>query len=851
MSNCFKVCLLFIYIFSCIFFINPNYIFCEPKPIDMNFKNVNIDNVLDFIGEATGMVVVKDPSFTDEISIVTPASCDAEQALEILNSVISAKGYTLVQTGNVLKIIPLKNAKREDIKFSTAEDSFKIKENQDVITQLIPLSHSNAKEIVNILNPLVSAFGEVAAYEKTNKILITDSSANIKRLMEIVKELDIAREPKTQSKVYDLLYANAKEIGAVIKSLGGKAVVDADLRGVYSGVEGEVKVVVYDKTNTLIITTNSKNFEFIGKIIDQLDKSAPQVLIEAIILEVTWSNDDRLGVGDISVPGDNAKGFLSSSLGERLNWKYSLNLQSGNGFSWLGSENPDEYSGLMDALFEQENVNVISTPVILTSDKKEATITVGEEVPIIKGKTVSTKTVNDRPDYDFVYEYQDVGVKLTVVPYINQDDSVYLELHQEVKERTGETLFDSPVLQIRRADTSVHVKDGQTIVIGGLVKDKITKRTAKVPLLGDIPVLGYLFKNERDIKEKVELMVFITPRIIMNNTDMSNASKQKVRKTSKLGDVVKENNISLEPPVSVDDTKSRAIMIPEGYMEIENDVTPLEKADKKDNSTKKSIFNIFKRKQKESDDKTLPLEETFSYKDNLAEENFVDKYIEPNLREDVGQSETDLGNVSSEEGYVLKETLYRRGVEFYKKGQYKEAIREFVPIMSIDPKYKNVERYLQLCQQKFQEQVSDEMGERPVLEEQQREVVRELSSVDMPMDVKKEEIIKEEPDYSKDTMFGDQRDYKNVPEDRIDKMKMDKLSGRVIEVSDTHEFVVINLGQVNKLTLGMVFRVYRGEDLVGKITVSEVQDHVAGADIISKKSPDFKFALGDIVVLEG
>lgn len=267
---------------------------------------------------------------------------------------------------------------------------------------------------------------------------------------------------------------------------------------------GQVSIVADEDTNSLIILTPSRNVEEIRKILDSLDRPVPQVVIKVLIAEVTHDNDRELGVEFSTInPKDSGKTSLFTDFG------LAAATPSGLMFRLLETD----VQATLKALDREGKVNVLSRPYILTSDNQEASITIGTEVPFIRRSrtTESGQTIND-------IEYEDIGIILTVRPNINPDGLVTMDISPEISAITDSSIqiseaVTAPIFSKRSANSRVAVRDGQTIVIGGLMEDRMDKTVRKVPILGDVPLLGLLFKSTTESKVKTELLIFLTPHV--------------------------------------------------------------------------------------------------------------------------------------------------------------------------------------------------------------------------------------------------------------------------------------------------------------------------------------------------
>jgi general secretion pathway protein D len=279
----------------------------------------------------------------------------------------------------------------------------------------------------------------------------------------------------------------------------------------YSGtLVGQVTAVANEATNTLMVLTPEKNFSRVQAILDSLDTPQPQVLIRVLIAEVTI--DDEL---DIGVEGEftNLSGSIQSALTD-----FGV-AAAGGGFKAVVVDS-DDFLISIRALQQLGKLEIVSRPYILASDNQPSNMLVGEEFPFVTNtrETDAGNTIN-------TIEYRDIGLILNVTPQINPDNRVTLDVSQELSALTGRTVaiseqLDAQVIAKRLAETRIAIKDGQTIVIGGLMEDKNTSTDRKVPLLGDLPAVGALFRRTQDVKSKTELLIFLTPEIIRDIEDL-------------------------------------------------------------------------------------------------------------------------------------------------------------------------------------------------------------------------------------------------------------------------------------------------------------------------------------------
>jgi general secretion pathway protein D len=313
-------------------------------------------------------------------------------------------------------------------------------------------------------------------------------------------------------------------------------------------------------TNSLIITADADEMAALESVVQRLDIRRAQVLVEAIIvelevidgqdLELQWlfANDDgfygsninandaraRAIAGAIVPPSGGEGSGITTGDFDVGNLAGALAQTPGLSLGWGVVDSDLSMTVILNALKEQNNANILSTPSLLTLDNEEAFITVGQQVPFITGAFTNTGANNGAQNPFQTIERQSVGITLTVTPQINEGDSVVLDIEQEVNSLTGATLVASAaaadlITNERRLQTKVLARDGRIVVLGGLIKDDVQSTQQRVPLLGDIPLLGRLFRNDAVSVTKTNLLVFIRPTIIREDTDLAGATALKYR----------------------------------------------------------------------------------------------------------------------------------------------------------------------------------------------------------------------------------------------------------------------------------------------------------------------------------
>jgi len=428
-------------------------------------------------------------------------------------------------------------------------------------TDIIKLRFAVAENVVSMLDQLAKSEAKQSGGEsevllvadaRTNSVLVSGDELDRARIRNLVKYLDTPLEQSGNVKVIYLQYAQADEIADVLTRVMQNIDRLDDSEGAKKPKSGNSATIEADEgTNALIITADTDQMASIESVVHRLDIRRAQVLVEAIIVELEVIDGQDLGLqwlfadssgafgsninaadatartiadgilpeddstDDISLPG--LAGALANTGGTTLGWgQISDSLTM---------------AVVLTALEEQSNSNILSTPSILTLDNQEAYITVGQNVPFVTGSYTNTGAGGDGAQNPFqTIERENVGITLTVTPHINDGDSVVLDITQEVSSISGVSLIASDLItNERKIQTKVLAQDNRVVVLGGLIKDDVQDATQKVPLLGDIPYLGRLFRIDGEKVTKTNLLIFIRPTIIRDNKDLAGATADKYR----------------------------------------------------------------------------------------------------------------------------------------------------------------------------------------------------------------------------------------------------------------------------------------------------------------------------------
>jgi general secretion pathway protein D len=436
-------------------------------------------------------------------------------------------------------------------------------------TDIIKLRYGVAEDVVRMLDKLAkseakqsgSADAEVllVADARTNSLLVSGDELERARIRKLVKYLDTPLEQSGNVKVIYLEYAQASELAEVLtRVMQNISRLDTPEGGKQPRASGNSSTIEADEgTNSLIITADADEMAAIEAVIHRLDIRRAQVLVEAIIVEMEVIDGQDLGLQWLFADNDGLFGSNINAGDARARNIAGAVLPEGEDDSAIGEGDFDlgalagalagtpglsmgwgqiDEDGLsmtviLNALKEQTNANILSTPSLLTLDNQEAYITVGQNVPFVTGSYTNTGAGGDGAQNPFqTIERENVGITLTVTPHINEGDSVVLDIQQEVSSLTGLSAIASDLItNERKIQTKVLAQDNRVVVLGGLIKDDVQDGSQKVPLLGDIPYLGRLFRTDAVKVTKTNLLIFIRPTIIRDNTDLAGATADKYR----------------------------------------------------------------------------------------------------------------------------------------------------------------------------------------------------------------------------------------------------------------------------------------------------------------------------------
>lgn len=564
----------------------------------LNYQDVDITKVTQDISKFSKKTLILDPRVKGRISIFSDSILSAEQVWNVYLSTIQVHGFAALAEGGVVRIVPENEATR-DLNESISQSSIE--------TKIFTLKNRSAGEILSQIKPITGRQSHLSSIPSINSILLVDKKSNIERIGKLLSEIDqndtaaikiiklnnlssveavrILDRLKAQNNptinnfiavpftpsnsvilsadqvvtsnitqtlnaldkdaltggsiaVLYLKYAKAEEVAAIINTVSSR----------FAGDDNEKPIVTHHReTNSLIVSSEETNLETIRNLVSKLDIRRAQVLVEAIIVELSETAAKNLGVETIfagaqdgNVPvgitrfqnGSNpdlvalAGSLIEDGENATLSNVASASLLQSSGLvTGFGDlSGGDSFAGIINAVADDQNSDVLSTHTVIAMDNEPANLVIGQEIPITTGESLGSNNANPFR----TTSRQEVGIKLSITPQINEGNSVILEIKQEVSGVVGPLTGTADLITNKRSiETTVLVDNNQMIVLGGLNEDDLQESVSRVPLLGSIPVFGRLFSSSAESRVQRNLMVFLRPTILMDSADVSSLSGEK------------------------------------------------------------------------------------------------------------------------------------------------------------------------------------------------------------------------------------------------------------------------------------------------------------------------------------
>lgn len=566
----------------------------------LNYDNVEIRSVTQDIARFSKKTIILDPRVKGKVTIYSDALLDKDQVWQVFLRTIQVNGFSSINEGSIVRIVPENEATR---------DANLILNDADFVTKIFLLENRTAAEVLPMLKPITGRQSHLSSIPSANSVLLVDRKSNVNRIETLLRELDkndsakisiIKLEnlssveavrildklkqqnnptinnfiaiPFTQSnsvilsankivtknvdntlKILDadvqndgsvaviyLKYAKADEVASIINTVSARFATESD--------EQKPLVTFHEKTNSLIISSEDSNMALIRNLVAKIDIRRAQVLVEAIIVELSetaaknlgietifsGSSKDKIPIGITRFPSSNSPDLLAIT-GNAVDGGDNTTLGGIATTSLLNTQgliagfgniddSGDSFIGIINAIAKDKNSNILSTPSIIAMDNEPASIVIGQEIPITTGESLGANNANPFR----TTSRQEVGIKLSITPQINEGNSVILEIKQEVSGVAGPITGSADLITNKRTiETTVLVDNNQVIVLGGLIDDDVQETVNRVPLLGRIPLIGKLFRSTSKSVVRRNLTVFLRPKILADSKSVNQVSLEK------------------------------------------------------------------------------------------------------------------------------------------------------------------------------------------------------------------------------------------------------------------------------------------------------------------------------------
>ncbi|HXX56506.1 MAG TPA: secretin N-terminal domain-containing protein [Thermodesulfovibrionales bacterium] len=547
--------------------------------VSFNFDDADVYSVVQTIfGDVLKVNYIVDPSVKGRVTFRSVAPVAKEDVLPLMEVILRLNGIGIVEEGGLYRIVPIADISKEPAPVGVGRDSEYVKISGKALVQVVPIKYTQSSEMVRVLTPFLSKNAVIIDVPKGNYIIISDTDANVRRLLQLVEIFDSEELKQVTPKVfvYPVQNGKSKDVAALLQQifLGAKAPAGATTPprattpgqpaqpgqpaavpqpaqpvqqaqismgapGGAGGLVSEVTKIISDEiTNSLIIMATPEDYALIAETIKKIDIVPRQVVIEATLVRVelhdntsfgfSYSLITNLGIQDLK-PITTTPMPLSGSIGLNAPGASDTSLST-QGFTLVATDPSGIVRAKITAALIDSKAKILAAPHILVSDNREARIQVGSQVPLATSTTaqpISTTGAAVSTIATSTIQYKDIGIILKVKPQVNDSGLVSLEISQEVSQ-LGENVIvggtSNPQILKTEATTNMVARDGQTIIIGGLIREDSSKSVSGIPFLSRIPLIGTLFSSTNDDKLRSEIIMLLTPHVVRSLQEAENVT---------------------------------------------------------------------------------------------------------------------------------------------------------------------------------------------------------------------------------------------------------------------------------------------------------------------------------------
>lgn len=567
--------------------------------VSFNFDDVDLLSVIQTVfGEILRVNYIIDPRVAGKVTFRTVAPLPREAVLPFMQVILRLNGIGIVEDAGLYRIVPIADMQKEPAPVVIGRDPEKIRIVGKAILQIVPLRYVQSAEMIRIITPFLTTNALVVDVPKGNYIIISDTDANVKRLLKIIETFDSERITAAIPKVfvYPVQNSKAKDVASLLHQIFLEArpttapaaartpapavtptttppALTAPKAGMEAMVSEATRIIPDEVTNSIIILATPEDYRIIEEAIKKIDIVPRQVVIETLIAEITLKDSLSFGLAwflqNINMRAfgetfsgrtgfDPAKVFKTDADGNIVDL-VSIPSPPSSGFSFFAVG--DNLRVFLNALATDDKLKVLASPHLIALDNRDASIQIGDQVPIVTAVT-SPGAGQTATTISSTVQYKDTGIILKIKPQINEGGLVSLDISQEVSDvgkiTLGGGLGDQVKITKREVKTNLVVQDGHTIIIGGLIRDRTTRNRTGIPILSKIPILGYLFGSTTKEDERTELIVLLTPRVIRNQQEAKAATSDYVEKLKGIGkemDTLKKEEAAKESELQMPENK--------------------------------------------------------------------------------------------------------------------------------------------------------------------------------------------------------------------------------------------------------------------------------------------------------
>ena len=570
--------------------------------ISLNFDDADVYSVIQTVfGEILKVNYLVDQRVKGRVTFRSVAPVAMDRVLPVMEAILRVTGVGIVEESGLYRLVPIGDVAKEPAEVVFGRDGEMTVQGKSII-QIIPVSYINSSEMIKVVIPFLTASAIAIDIPTTNHIILVDTDANIRRILNVINFFDSeqTKKKKPQVFVYHLQNNKARDVATILQQVfstpaigtasspstttvttststtpgsttqaatgasqqpprpatpltPGLTSLSPAAGGGSSLISNITKIIPDENLNLLIILALPEDYELIKSAIEKVDIIPRQVVLEGVIAQITLKDDLSLGVSwalqfksGTFFNRSGAGGFLgfdapgADIVTTTTTTSSTTTTATGAGqFTFAGTLGSDA-KAIINMLATDSRVKLLAVPHIIVSDNKEARIQVGDQVPIVTSETFGSTTVAPQR----TIQYKDIGIILKVKPRINEGGLVSLDIAQEVssysiKKITGTD--EGIILSKTEATTNLVVQSGQTIIIGGLIREDVTKTRVGIPILSKIPLLGYFFGNTTDNNDRTELIILLTPRVIKNQEDASSVTSDYIEGITGLGGHLKKD----------------------------------------------------------------------------------------------------------------------------------------------------------------------------------------------------------------------------------------------------------------------------------------------------------------------